>query len=110
MSLAQIVVGSQAVFDIYLRDSSGNPVTLSDFVTGKLRFRSCAGVNTEINLTVPGANPDSGRISVVIPSAVTALADEGWGSADLVFTKAGPQTIILPLPDSFEILSPQVPA
>lgn len=108
--IAIIVKGSKTVFDIKLRDSQGNPISLTPYTGGGvLRFRSCVGVITTVTLDVPGSNPDAGSITVEMLSAVTALADEGWSDADLILTDATPEPTIVPLVGAFSIQDQAAP-
>ncbi len=106
--IAQIVVGSKAIFDIKLRTPSGDPVSLSPYVSGILRFKNCSEEITEIALDVPGSSPDSGIITVEILNADTEDADDGWSSADVILEETGGELVIVPLKDAFEIITPAV--
>jgi len=107
--IAQIVAGSKAIFNLKLRDNNGDPVSLADFVSGTLRFRNCAGDIKNFTLDVPGTHPDAGIIAVELPATDTEDADKGWRDADLILTASDPDdSVIIPLPDSFQILQPEV--
>lgn len=105
---ARIVIGSKAQFKVFLIDEQKRPVTLSPYTSGKLVFCNCAGVRTEIVLTVPGANPDRGELLVVIPAASSALADKKWKDADVELFD-GVETTVIPLNDKFEIIARNCP-
>lgn len=105
---AKIVVGSKAQFKLFLIDEQKRPVSLSPYTSGKLVFCNCAGVRTEIALTVPGANPDRGEILVVITALQSADADKKWKDADVELSD-GAETTIIPLNDKFEIINRNCP-
>lgn len=100
---AKIIPGSKAEFDLFLIDEAGRAKSLSPYVSGKLVFLNCNGVRTEITLPVPGANPDSGKIAVVITAIQSANADDKWKDADIELTDSGAEVTIIPIADKFEI-------
>lgn len=106
---AQIIVGSKVVFTIFLTDQYDRPVSLTPYTSGKLVFKNCDGVRTEITLTVPGANPDRGELAVTITSAQSANADEKWASADVELVDSSSETTIVVLENKFEIIERVAP-
>lgn len=98
-----LLAESKNTFTLFLVDEFGRPLSLSGYSAGKLVFLNCAGVRTEITLTVPGANPDKGEIPVIITTLQAADMDAKWKDADVELTSAGPETTIIPLEDAFEI-------
>lgn len=103
---AEIVKGSKNEFSIELVDDCGRPVSLSDYVSGTLTFTNCDGVDTVINLTVPGLNPDRGLIAVTILSAETVDADENWTNALLSLVDGASEPKLIKLENQFEIVIP----
>lgn len=104
---AEIVPGSKSEFTLVLSDQDGSPLNLSLYSAGKLRFKNLAGILTEVLLTVPGLNPGSGIVPVIITAVQTALADAGWVNCDLVLTETlTSQAIIKPFEDKFVIKLP----
>jgi hypothetical protein len=104
----EILVGSLNEGEIVLTDSSGKPFPLGSYTSGFLCFRNCEGVETQVTLTVPGANPDRGIIAYSISSAESANADEKWRSADLVLND-GANDKVIPLLNSFKIIERACP-
>lgn len=100
---AKIIPGSKAEFDLFLVDEAGRPVSLSPYVSGKLVFSNNLGVRTEVTVTVPGSNPGSGKIPVVITAIQTANADTKWKDVDLELVDGATETTVIPIPDKFEI-------
>lgn len=100
---AKIIPGSKAEFDLFLVDEAGRPVSLAPYVSGKLVFANCDGVRTEVTVVVPGANPGSGKIPVVITAVQSANADEKWKDVDLELVDGASETTVIPIPDKFEI-------
>lgn len=101
---ALIIPGSKVVMSIFLTDQYGRPISLTPYTSGKLIFKNCKAIETEITLTVPGANPDKGELSVTISSAQSANADEKWVSADVELVDGASETTVVVLENKFEIL------
>lgn len=106
---AKIVPGSKVEFDLFLTNENGQPINLQPYVSGKLIFCNAAGVRTQVTLTVPGASPGSGKISVSMSSVQTADADGTWKNADLELVDGATETLVLPLNDKFEITKRNCP-
>jgi len=108
-SRAQLVVGSKNQFTLAVVDECKRAISLSPYNAGKLVFLSCAGVRTEITLTVPGSNPDKGEIAVTITPTQAEDMDDGWTSADLELTNSLSELTVIPLNDQFEIIKRNCP-
>lgn len=102
--VAKIIPGSKTQFTLYLVDANNRPISLTPYSAGKLCFLNKNGVRTEVALTVPGANPDKGELSVILSAAQTANADTGWNNADLELTE-GADTLVVPIANKFEIVT-----
>ncbi len=103
---AEIVKGSKNEFTLELVDDCDKPISLTGYVSGTLKFTNCDGVETTVNLTVPGANPDKGLIQVTVLSAASADTDENWKDAVLTLIDGSAEPKIFVLKDQFEIILP----
>ena len=106
---AQIIPGSKCQFTLFLLDEQGRPLSLTPYASGNLVFCNTLGVRTVIPLTIPGANPDKGEVSVNLTSVQTANADSKWKNADIELVE-GADTIVRPINDKFEIIPRNCPA
>lgn len=99
----ELVKSAKNEFDLWLVDENGHPISLTPYVGGKLIFKNCDGVKTEITLTVPGLNPDAGRIPVTITKVQADNMDDNWASADLELDDGSPDPVVVLFNDYFEI-------
>jgi len=107
--MAEVIVGSEAEFDICLEDEDGKAIPLSPYNAANLVFCNCAGVRTVVAITFPLTSPGSGIIPVLIPSSDTANADKKWKDADVELVKIAGGTKLVLLNDKFLILERHCP-
>lgn len=103
-SRVKITVGEDKEFKIFLRDEdSGNPIDLSAYTSGAIKFINCQEVCIEVAVQMPGANPASGEVLVTLTPTETDQFDSLMTDMQLNLTD-GSTTRIVVLKNKLEVI------
>ena len=100
----KITVGEDKVFKIFLREEeSGNPIDLSVYTGGVIKFVNCQEACIEATLPVPGAAPANGELLVTLTPTETDQFDEMMRDMQVELTD-GSSTRIIVLKNKLEVI------
>ena len=100
----KITVGEDKQYKVFLRDEeTGNPIDLSLYTSGTVSFCNCQEVKITAVVAMPGANPVSGEIAVILTPTETSQFDKTVKGQQIELSD-GSKTRIIVLANTIETI------